>query len=177
MTPRRGRLLGGWMVVAALLVVLGGFLAWVTVTLDGGSPSTLTGWGTISGTDSAVGENINDVIVSLQGTGSYRPALLPTVLAAAAVLCGVLIVVRRSKFAAAGAVAVGLFIAAWGVYRALRPGDIAGLLVEGDVSTAAVGPWVTAVAGAAVVALAVPVLVGVAPPPPAPRTRGIQPRR
>ncbi|MEO5832572.1 MAG: hypothetical protein ABIR83_04280 [Nakamurella sp.] len=178
MTPRLGRWLGGSVVVVGLMVVLFGFLAWATVTLDGGSPSTLTGWGTISGAESAVGQNINDVITSLQGTGSYRPALLPTVLGGAAVLPGVWIAVRRSKFAAAGVVALGLFIGAWGLYRALRPGDIAGLLVAGDVSTAAVGPWATCFAGAAIIGPAVAVLILPAPPPPGVRrSRGIQPRR
>lgn len=171
------------MVVTALLVVLFGFLAWVTVTLDGGSPSTVTGWGTIggagsSGGEAAVGENINDVITSLDGTGSYRPALLSTVLGGAVVLAGVWIAVRRSKFAAAAAAALGLFIGAWGLYRALRPGNVAGLLLDGDVATAAVGPWVTFIGGLVILGLAVAVLVLPAPPPPViRRTRGIQPRR
>lgn len=178
MTPRAARLLGAGIVLASLLVVLSGFSAWSTVTLAGGTASSLTGWGTIGGANTAAGENINDVIASLDGSGSYRPALLPSVLAAGGVVAGGWIVVRRSRFAAAGAVAVGLFVGAWGLFRALRPGDVAGLLADGDVSTAAAGPWLTLLAGVAMVGLATVVLTRPPPTVRAPqRTRGIQPRR
>ncbi|WP_111765210.1 hypothetical protein [Nakamurella deserti] len=179
MTPRTGRLLGAGIVLTGLLLILFGFLTWADVALAGADSSSLSGWGAISGgPGAAAGDNINEVITSLGGVGSYRPALLPTVLAGFGVVAGLGVVVRTSKVAAAGAVAVGLFVVGWGLYRALRPGDVAGLLVEGDVATAAVGPWVTSVGGLAMVALAVAVLAARAPAPPvAPRRRGIQPRR
>lgn len=178
MTARTGRLIGGAIVVVALLVVLVGFLGWASVTLADGGSSALTGWGTISGPDAAAGENINDVIAGLLGTGSYRPALLPTVLAAGVVPVGLWVAVRRSRFAAAAGTALGLFIGAWGLFRALRPGDIAGLLTAGDVATASVGPWVTLIGGAAIMGLSGAVLLSGSPPVPIDRrSRGIQPRR
>ncbi len=179
MKAKVARLLGAGIVLAGLSVVLAGFLTWADVTLAGADSSTLSGWGAISGGPStAAGGNLNEVIAGLGGVGSYRPALLPTALAGLGVVAGAWVAVRRSKFAAAGAVAVGLFIGGWGLYRALHPGDVAGLLVEGDVATAAVGPWITLVAGLAMVGLAVAVLAARTPAPGAvPRTRGIQPRR
>ena len=179
MTARTARWCGAGIVAAGLLVVLCGFLTWADVTLTGAARSSLGGWGAISGgPDTADGDNLNDVIISLGGVGSYRPALLPTTLAGLGAVAGVWVVVRRSRFAAAGAVAVGLAIAAWGLFRALRTGDIAGLLADGDVATASVGPWATLAGGLLMIGAALPVcLVRPAAPPVVPRSRGIQPRR
>ncbi len=179
MTARGARLCGAGIVLAGLLVVLCGFLTWAVVALTGASSSSLGGWGAISGgPDSADGDNLNDVITSLGGVGSYRPALLPTTLAGPGVVAGIWVAVRRSRFAAAGAVAVGMAVAAWGLFRGVRTGDIAGLLTDGDIATASIGPWATLAGGLLMVAAAVPVcLVRPAAAPTVPRSRGIQPRR
>lgn len=175
---RSVRLLGAGVAVTALIALLAGFLGWSNVTLAGSGTATLSGWGTIGGPDTAAGENINDVVAGLGGSGSYRPALLSTVLAVPGLMAGIWIAIRRSKFAAAGAVALGLFLAAWGLYRVVRPGDVAGLLEAGDVSAAAMGPWVTLGVGVAMVGAAGAVLLlSMRAPAVGSPSRGIQLRR
>lgn len=173
----KARLPGAVVVVAASVVILMGFTTWMTVTLAGGSPATLTGWGTIGGRGSAAGENINDVISSLQGSGNYRPALLATALAALAAPAGLRLLFVRGKIAAVSAGTCGLFIAAWGLYRALVPGDVAGIVTDGDSTQAGFAPWLVLAAGTAMMAAAATVFVVHPEPVPARRTRGIQQRR
>lgn len=155
----------------SVLAVLFGFSPWLVVDLGAGD-TTLTGWGTIGGGD-AGGENINDYI--LQGGLSYRPALLPTALAALAVLAGFRMLFARSKIAAAGAIASGGFIAIWGGYSALSPSTVGGVLDAGE-SRSSVGPWLLLAAGLVVVGAGLWVILGraAAPTVPVARTRGIQ---
>ena len=163
--------------LASVLVVLFGFTHWLIITNPGSTASTLTGWGLIDGVDGVSGQNVNDVISSLDGSGSYQPAFLPTALAALAFAIGVRLVFVRSRVVVVAAVACGGLIAIWGGYRGLVPGDVAGILSEGEYR-AGVGPWLVLAGGAVILATAIVMLVKhQAPVGPAPRTRGIQPHR
>jgi hypothetical protein len=168
------RLPGSIIAITSVLVALFGFTTWLVISNPGSNDSTLTGWGVIGGVDGVSGQNINEVISSLDGIGSYRPALLPTALAALAFIVGLRLIFARSRIAAAAAVACGGFIAIWGGYRGLVPGDVAGILT-GDEYRGGIGAWLVLVAGLAIVATATVVLVKrPVQTSPAPRTRGIQ---
>jgi hypothetical protein len=136
------RIAGLLVLVLALLIVLVGFSDWVRITNIDASDGQISGWGMISGVRGMAGENINDVIASLDGFGSYRPALLSAVLAALVAFAALGMIWRQSRIAAAAVLACAVLLAAWGLYRALVPGDVGGVVEEGA-SSAAVGPWST----------------------------------
>lgn len=166
--------------MAALLVPLFGFTSWLVISNPGGENSTLNGWGLISGVPGVDSQNINDVIASLDGSGSYRPALLPTALAVLALLSGSWLIIadhKVSKLAAAAAAACGMSLAGWGLYRGLVPGDVAGILTDGEYR-AGPGAWLVLAAGITIIAIAAWVLAQRQPAAAsAARSRGIQPRR
>lgn len=175
----RQRLPGAAVCLLAVLVALSGFTVWVVIRNPGAADSTLTGWGLIGGVRDSAGQNLNQLIAGLPGAGSYRPALFPTALAGLTLMAGIWLLTRPSKLAAAGAVGSALFIGAWGLYRGLVPGDVAGIVEEGGATTG-IGPWVVLGAAVGIVAAVVPVLIAGPPAPPArsaSRSRGIQPRR
>jgi hypothetical protein len=177
--PRRPpppRIAGALVVAGGLLVVVAGFVPWMRISNRGASDSGLDGWGNISGVPTMAGQNINEVISSAGGVGSYRPALFPTVLALFVLVAGVVMLWRRLApavwIAAMGAAGAAMF----GTYRGLVPGDVAGIVDAVDVHVAA-GAWVTAGAGLVACGAAAAALVVRHPGPPVPvPSRGIQPR-
>ncbi len=174
---RRSQLAGVAIVLLAIVGMLLGVTVWAVITNPGAPDGTLTGWGSIGGVEGVSGDNINDVISDLGGTGSYRPALLSTVLLGAALLGGIVLLVRRaSRVGAAGAVVFGTLAAAWALYRAFVPGNVAGIVEEGG-TRSATAPWI--IAGCAVLVVVAGVVALLDRPPSVrqpPRTRGIQPR-
>jgi hypothetical protein len=164
-------------VLAAALAVLFGFLSWVWITNAGTSDSAVDGWGNISGVPTMDGQNINDVIASTGGFGSYRPALFLTAMAVLVLGCGLVLAWRASRPVAALATVAGVGILGWGLFRGAVPGDVAGVVDQADVHSA-VGPWLTVAAGLVVTVVAAAALGNRRPrgarrPV---RSRGIQPR-
>jgi len=167
---------GALTVVGGALAVLMGFLNWALIANPGGADGTLTGWGGIGGVADMQGQNINDVISGLGGSGSYHPALFSTVLAGGAVVAGVVLLWRRFGLAAGVAIGCGVGIVGWGLFRALVPGDVAGIVEDGGTGSA-IGPWLLAVCGLVILAGGmVAALDRPAARIPTGRSRGIQPR-
>lgn len=173
--PAPPRIAGALVVTGGLLVVVAGFVPWMRISNPGAGDSGLDGWGNISGVPTMTGQNINEVISSAGGVGSYRPALFPTVLAVFVLVAGVVLIWRRLDPATWIAATAAAGATMFGTYRGLVPGNVAGIVDAVDVHVAA-GAWVTA--GAALVAwgAAAAALIVRRPAPPAPRSsRGIQP--
>ena len=172
----RTRLAAALIVIGGVLAVLLGFANWALITNPGADDGTLTGWGGIGGVADMAGENINEVIDSLGGSGSYQPALFTTVLAGAAVLAGLFLIWRRAGAAAGVALACGVGIVAFAVFRGLVPGNVAGIVEDGG-TRSGIGPWLVAVCGLVIIAGGVIALLDRPPAAvPAGRSRGIQPR-
>ena len=148
--PSRSRVAGVVVVIGAALAILLGFLNWALISNPGSADGTLTGWGGIGGVADMQGQNINDVISDLGGSGSYHPALFSTVLAGGALVAGVVLLWRRFGLAAGVAIGCGVGILGWGVFRALVPGDVAGIVEDGG-TRSAIGPWLVAVCGLVIV--------------------------
>ena len=64
--------LGGASTVGAVTAALASFLPWVGTDIEDGGTTSLTGWGSIAGTSSIAGTNLNDVMDSW----TYRPGLI-----------------------------------------------------------------------------------------------------
>lgn len=188
---KRGLRLGAGLVavLGGLAMVIGSFLPWIhTATEDGGSTG-ISGWGTISGASEMAGFDLNDIL-AMDGLGTYRPGALGAVFGGLAMVAGVVLAAvtpgRRAaargestrpphRITASALVLCALAGMAWGIFRALAPGD-AHVLLPGE-GTAGIGPWITAVGGLLVLAVAVAVLTGRLDPSDevAPRHPGIQP--
>jgi hypothetical protein len=167
---------GALAVVGGALAVLMGFLNWALISNPGSADGSLTGWGGIGGVADMRGQNINDVISDLGGSGSYHPALFSTVLAGGAVVAGGVLLWQRFGLAAGVTIGCGVGIVGWGVFRALVPGDVAGIVEDGG-TRSAIGPWLLAVCGLVIVAGGVvAALDRTAARVPTGRPRGIQPR-
>jgi len=133
--------------VGAVLAMGSSFLPWISTATDDGGTTTITGWGGISGSSSIAGTNLND---ALAGAGTYRPGVLGLIFGSIALIAAIAIGSvstgqRPHRITAAVLSLTGLICTGWGVFRGVDPGD-AGVFEAGDVS-AALGPWLTAVAG------------------------------
>jgi hypothetical protein len=162
--------------VGAVTAALASFLPWVGTDTEDGGTTSLTGWGSISGTSSIAGTNLNDVMDSW----TYRPGLIGLIFGTIGVIAAISLAAtagsstRPHRITAAVLTLCGLACLGWGVLRGIAPGD-AGVFDAGE-TYPEVGPWVTAVGGAVMIAAAVVVFAGrIDPPVPMPR-RGIQPR-
>lgn len=172
----RHRIAGLIVIVASGLIALYGFLPWMVISNQGSADSTLSGWGLIGGVDGVDATNINEVIAGLDGSGSYRPALFPTILAVLAVAGAVRLLFAASKVAAAAVATCGVIVVAYGIFRVVSPGDVAGILNAGE-SRAGIAPWLTLVSGVFILAAAVLVLAGKYEAQRPMVSRGVQPRR
>lgn len=163
--------------VGGLVAFLASFATWIsTDTVDGGVTS-ITGWGGITGSSDIAGTNLNDV---LDGVATYRPGWIGTVFGIIAVVAAIAIasvsIGRRPHRVTAAVLSLcGLVCAGWGLYRGFDPGN-AGVFEAGEAS-AGLGPWLTALGGVILLAVAGAVFAGVFDPQvPVTRRRGIQPR-
>jgi len=163
------------------LLVIAGFLGWLSTATETGGRTTVSGFGSIGGDTTVVGGNLNDLLDS-SGLGGYRPGLVGLILGLIAIPTGIAVALRRPAggraFRAAGVLlaVVGVTGLCWGLLRGFVPGT-AGVLSPGD-SRAAAGPWLTAAGGLLVFLAAGWLLLGRADPgrvEPAPSRRGIQP--
>lgn len=175
-TTRAG--LGGLALGGGLLALVAGFLPWLTTDTEDGGTTALTGWGGITGSSQIAGTNINDV---LDGSGTYRPALIGLIFGVIAAVAGFVIMVylpegrRPHRVTASVLTLCGLICLGFGLWRGIEPGD-ASVFQSGETS-AAFGPWLTAAAGALVLVPAVLIFAGrIDPVVSPPRRRGIQPR-
>lgn len=161
------------------LMVIGAFLTWVSTASDAGGNTVISGFGTISGSTAAAGQNLNDLL-SVGGLGTFRPGLIGLIFGVLAVLAGIAVAPQQPRRAHSFRVAAAILLlcgavgAGWGLYRGFAPGT-AGILATGDAAAGA-GPWLTAVGGVVIVGAACWLLAGRADQPvnSALRTRGIQ---
>ncbi len=170
--------LGGLALVGGLLAFVATFLPWLTADTEDGGTTSLTGWGGITGSSQIAGTNLNDV---LDGAGTYRPGLIGLIFGVLAAVAGFVIMVhlpegrRPHRITAAVLTLCGLVCLGFGLWRGLAPGD-ASVFDAGETS-AAFGPWLTAIAGVLILVPAVLVFAGrIDPAVSAPVRRGIQPR-
>ena len=180
---RRARLLAAGAAIGSLLMISAAFLSWVGTDTDDGGTTAITGWGTITGDSDIAGTNLNDVL-DITGSSTYRPGLLGVIFGGIGLLAAVVLAAsaarrttrspaRPHRITAAVLTVCGTVGLGWGIVRGVAPGD-AGVLGPGD-GAAGVGPWLTAVGGLLLIAVAVSVFAGTADPPEALRSRGIQP--
>jgi hypothetical protein len=162
--------------VGAVTAAMASLLPWVGTDTEDGGTTSITGWGSISGTSSISGTNLNDVMDSW----TYRPGLVGLIFGSIGAIAAISLATnagrntRPHRITAAVLTLCGLVCLGWGVLRGVTPGD-AGVFEAGE-TYPEIGPWVTAVGGAAMLAAAVLVFAGrIDPPLPAAR-RGIQPR-
>ena len=162
--------------VGAVTAAMASLLPWVGTDTEDGGTTSITGWGSISGTSSIAGTNLNDVMDSW----TYRPGLIGLIFGSIGAIAAISLAAnagrntRPHRITAAVLTLCGLVCLGWGVLCGITPGD-AGVFEAGE-TYPEIGPWVTAVGGAAMLAAAVLVFAGrIDPPLPAAR-RGIQPR-
>lgn len=166
-SPRTG--LPGGVICAAggALLVIAGFLGWLSTATDTGGRTTVSGFGSIGGDNTVVGGNLNDLLDS-SGLGGYRPGLVGLILGIIAIASGIAVALQRPSadrsFRVAGVLlaVVGVIGLSWGLLRGFVPGT-AGVLMPGD-SSAAAGPWLTAGGGLLVLVAAGWLLAGRADP-------------
>ncbi len=161
-----------------LLSMVATFLPWITTQTEDGGTTTISGWGSITGSSGIAGTNLNDV---MDGWDTYRPGIVGLIFGALTLIAAIALAAtsrgpRPHRITASVLMLCGLTCLGFGMFRVIDPGD-AGVFEAGE-AVAAVGPWLTAAGGALVVAAAVLVIAGrVDPPVPVVRHRGIQPRR
>lgn len=161
--------------IGAALAALASFLPWIGTNTEGGGTTTITGWGSIAGSSSIAGTNLNDVMDSW----TYRPGVIGLIFGGIALVAAIAVAARgtgvRPHRITAGVLAVcGVLCLVWGLARGIAPGE-AGVFDAGE-TFAEMGPWLTALGGLLIVAAAVVVLVGRIDPPAPGTRRGIQPR-
>lgn len=169
---------GALALLGGLVTFLATFLPWLTAGTEDGGTTSITGWGGITGSSQIAGTNLNDV---LNGDGTYRPGLIGLIFGVIAAVAGVVIMAhlpdgrRPHRVTAAVLTGCGLVCLGFGVWRGLAPGD-ASVFDPGETS-AAFGPWLTAIGGGLMLAAAAVVFAGRIDVIPArPARRGIQPR-
>jgi hypothetical protein len=163
-------------VLASAGCMIASLLTWISLSDGTGGTTSISGWGGITG-GQIDGQNIND---AMAGFATYRPGALSVVIGGLALLAafGIALVARGDKphrIPAAVLTLCGLGGLAWGIFRGVSPGDLAGVLGSGEGSSGP-GPWLTAGCSLFLLAGAVAVFTGVLDPPPPVRRRGIQPR-
>ncbi len=170
--------LGALAVTGGLLALVATFLPWLSADTEDGGTTSITGWGGITGSSQIAGTNLNDV---LNGEGTYRPGLIGLIFGVIAAVAGVVVMAhlpegrRPHRITASVLILCGLACLGFGLWRAIAPGD-ASVFEDGETS-AAFGPWLTAVAGVLILVSAVLILAGrIDPRSSAPVRRGIQPR-
>ncbi len=170
--------LGAVALLGGLLALVATFLPWLSADTADGGRTSITGWGGITGSSQIAGTNLNDV---LNGVGSYRPGLVGLILGVVAAIAGVVIMVylpegrRPHRVTAAVLSLCGLVCLGFGLWRGLAPGDAS--VFEAGETSAAFGPWLTAIGGAAMLVPAVAIFLGrIDATVPRPMRRGIQPR-
>lgn len=176
---RRTRIaVGAVALLGGLLVFVATFLPWLSADTEDGGRTSITGWGGITGSSQIAGTNLNDV---LNGAGSYRPGLIGLIFGVLAAIAGVVVMVhlpegsRPHRVTAAVLSLCGLVCLGFGLWRGLVPGD-ASVFDDGE-TTAAFGPWLTAIGGALMLIAAVAIFAGrIDTPVSRPVRRGIQPR-
>ena len=170
--------LGAVGLLGGLLALVATFLPWLSADTADGGRTSITGWGGITGSSQIAGTNLNDV---LNGIGSYRPGLIGLIFGVVAAIAGVVIMVylpegrRPHRVTAAVLSLCGLVCLGFGLWRGLAPGDAS--VFEAGETSAAFGPWLTAIGGAAMLVPAVAIFLGrIDATVPRPVRRGIQPR-
>lgn len=170
--------LGALAVLGGLLAFAASFLPWLSAGTEDGGTTAITGWGGITGSSQIAGTNLNDV---LNGAGSYRPGLIGLVFGVIAAIAGVVILVhlpegrRPHRVTAAVLTLCGVVCLGFGLWRGVAPGD-ASVFDSGETS-AAFGPWLTAIGGALMLVPATGIFAGrIDPVVSRPVRRGIQPR-
>ena len=170
--------LGAVALLGGLLALVATFLPWLSADTADGGRTSITGWGGITGSSQIAGTNLNDV---LNGVGSYRPGLVGLIFGVVAAIAGVVIMVylpegrRPHRVTAALLSLCGLVCLGFGLWRGLAPGDAS--VFEAGETSAAFGPWLTAIGGAAMLVPAVAIFLGrIDATVPRPVRRGIQPR-
>jgi hypothetical protein len=170
--------LGAVGLLGGLLALVATFLPWLSADTADGGRTSITGWGGITGNSQIAGTNLNDV---LNGIGSYRPGLIGLTFGVVAAIAGVVIMVylpegrRPHRVTAAVLSLCGLVCLGFGLWRGLAPGDAS--VFEAGETSAAFGPWLTAIGGAAMLVPAVAIFLGrIDATVPRPVRRGIQPR-
>ncbi len=156
--------------------IIASVLTWISLPDGTGGITSISGWGGVTG-GQIDGQNIND---AMDGYASFRPGTLAVVIGGLALLAafGIALVARGEKphrIPASVLALTGLGGLAWGIFRGVSPGDLAGVLGSGEGSSG-FGPWLTAGCSILLLASAVVVFTGVLDPPPPLRHRGIQPR-
>ena len=176
-TSRR-RLLAALAGLGGALAIVASFLPWIHTDTEDGGNTAITGWGGITGSSQIAGTNLNDV---LNGIGSYRPGLIGLIFGVVAAIAGVVVMVylpegrRPHRVTAAVLSLCGLVCLGFGLWRGLAPGDAS--VFEAGETSAAFGPWLTAIGGAAMLVPAVAIFLGrIDATVPRPVRRGIQPR-
>lgn len=178
----RSGLPGGLIAVAGgALLVIGGFLSWLTTTTETGGTTSISGFGRISGDNTVAGSNLNDLL-STGGLGTYRPGMIGLVFGLLAILAGAVVATARPRaqrpfrVAACMILVAGIAGAGWGVLRGVAPGT-GGVFTDGS-GSAGVGPWVSAAGGLLLLLVALWLFAGRADravQDAARRHRGIQP--
>jgi hypothetical protein len=173
----RRRWIGLVAVAGGLMAFGAGFLPWLTTETEDGGTTSITGWGGITGSSGIAGTNLNDV---LGGAGTYRPALIGLVFGVIAGICGFVLLAHASdgrrphRVTAAVLTLCGIACLGFGLWRGIDPGDAS--VFEAGETSAAFGPWLTAIAGLTLLAAAAAIFGGAIDPASRPARRGIQPR-
>lgn len=170
--------LGAVALLGGLLAFVATFLPWLSAGTEDGGRTSITGWGGITGSSQIAGTNLNDV---LNGEGSYRPGLIGLIFGVLAAIAGVVIMAhlpegrRPHRVTAAVLTLCGAVCLGFGLWRGLAPGDAS--VFEAGETSAAFGPWLTAVGGALMLVSAAAIFAGRIDATVArPARRGIQPR-